>query len=222
MSTSPDLAAVFAAEVVAAEKAVTAGVKANTDQVKLAWRDEIRRAGFGNRLANAVRGRTFPSGEPSLSAAGLVYVQPAPRVSTSRRASAAEIVLAHMQGVTIRSPNGFWLAIPTPAAGRGRRNAKMTPAEWEQRHGVRLRFIYRGAGRPGLLVADGARLRATGVAARSRSRTGRGQATVPIFILVPQVTLPRRIGDLYGIAEDLFGGLPRDVIGAWVDERIGA
>ena len=42
-------------------------------------------------------------------------------------------------------------------------------------------------------VADGARINTRGLAAVSRSKTGRGQVTAPIFLLVPQVKLPKRL-----------------------------
>jgi hypothetical protein len=66
---------------------------------------------------------------------------------------------AHDTGPLIRPKNGFWLAIPTPAAGkfpRGDRrgSASTNPGEWERRSGLHLRFIYRQSG-PSLLVARG-------------------------------------------------------------------
>jgi hypothetical protein len=86
------------------------------------------------------------------------------------------IVGAHDTGPLIRSKDGFWLAIPTEAAGRGLRGAKLTPGEWERRRGLRLRFVYRRRG-PSLLVADRAGSTAGGSGVVSRSKTGRGQVT---------------------------------------------
>ena len=54
-------------------------------------------------------------------------------------------------GPLIRSKNGFWLAIPTQAAGKSTRGGRITPGEWERRTGLRLRFIYRRRG-PSLLL----------------------------------------------------------------------
>lgn len=88
----------------------------------------------------------------------------------------------------IRSRNCFWLAIPTPAAGKFSRGGRNTPGEWERRSGLRLHFVYRRTG-PSLLVAEGW-LKAKGSAMASRSKIGRGVTTVLIFLLVPQVTLP--------------------------------
>ena len=53
-----------------------------------------------------------------------------------------------------------------------------------------MRFVYRPRG-PSLLVAEG-RLNTKGRAVASKSKTGRGVVTAPIFLLVPQVKLPKR------------------------------
>ena len=44
---------------------------------------------------------------------------------------------------------------------------------------------------PTLLVAEG-RLNTKGQTVVSRSKTGRGKVTAPIFLLVPQLKLPKR------------------------------
>ena len=107
------------------------------------------------------------------------------------------IVGAHDTGPLIRSRNGFWLAIPTPAAGQALGGRRITPAAWELRTGLRLRFVYRRTG-PSLLVAEAARLNARGLAAAPRSKTGRGQVTAPIFLLVPQVTCATAVACPFG------------------------
>lgn len=123
-----------------------------------------------------------------------------------RRYWAYNIVGAHETGPLIRSKDGFWLAIPTeglmgpspqwggvcPSSGRGLRGGKITPGEWERRRGLRLRFVYRRRG-PSLLMADRARINTRGQAVASRAKTGRNQVTAPIFLLVPQVKLPKRL-----------------------------
>ena len=131
-------------------------------------------------------------------------------------------------GPLIRSKNGFWLAIPTPAAGKFTRGGSITPGEWERCTGLRLRFIYRRRG-PSLLVAEGrlntkgrafGRLtrphRGHGPASPSRSKTGRGVVTAPIFLLVPQVRLPKRL-DLVRDAERAVG-VPGLIVANWVKQ----
>ena len=126
------------------------------------------------------------------------------------------IVGAHDTGPLIRSKNGFWLAIPLPAAGKSLRGGRITPGEWERRRGLRLRFVYRRTG-PSLLVAEG-RLNTKGQAVVSRSKTGRGKVTAPIFLLVPQVKLPKRL-DLARDAERAHDAVPGLIVANWGREK---
>jgi hypothetical protein len=167
LDITPDLVAVMAAEIKAGEKAVRAAMREAGTDLKSAWRGQITQAGLGRRLANSIRSQTYPKAGESLKAAALVW------------SKAPEIVGAHDTGPLIRSKDGFWLAIPTAAAGKGLKGGRITPGEWERRRGLRLRFVYRRRG-PSLLVADG-RLNSRGLGVASRSKTGRGKATVPIF-----------------------------------------
>ena len=88
------------------------------------------------------------------------------------------------------------------------------PGGWERRTGMRLRFVYRRTG-PSLLVAEG-RLNTKGQAVVSRSKTGRGKVTAPIFLLVPQVKLPKRL-DLARDAERAVDGVPGLIVANWVE-----
>ena len=202
----PDLVAMMAAEIVAGERAVTAAMREAGTGLKASWRGQIVGAGLGARLANSIRSETFPKAGVSLNAAALVW------------SKAPVIVGAHDAGPLIRSKNGFWLAIPTPAAGRAPGGRRITPAAWERRTGMRLRFVYRRTG-PSLLVADGTRINARGLAAVSRSKTGRGQVTAPIFLLVPQVKLPKRL-DLARDAERVHDAVPGLIVANWVGWRV--
>jgi hypothetical protein len=53
----------------------------------------------------------------------------------------------------------------------------------------------------------------------SKSKTDRGVATVPIFLLVPQVKLHKRL-DLARDAERAADGVPGRIVAAWVERRI--
>ena len=204
LDITPGLVAMMAAEVRAGEKAVSAATHEAGNNLKTAWRAQITGAGLGRRLANTIRSETYPKGKPSLNAAALVW------------SKAPVIVGAHDTGPLIRSRNGFWLAIPTPAAGKSSRGGRITPGEWERRTGLRLRFVYRRSG-PSLLVAEG-RLNTKGRAVASRSKTGRGLTTVPIFLLVAQVRLPKRL-DLARDAERAHDALPGLIVANWVEGR---
>ena len=97
---SSDFHTLIAAEIAAAENAVTAGVRAAAAGLKDRWRGQIIAAGLVPRLARTIRQQDFPAGEPSLRAASLVYSR------------AATIMHAFDQGVLIRAKDGFYLAIP--------------------------------------------------------------------------------------------------------------
>ena len=199
-----DIGAIMAAEIKAGERAVSKAVTEAGTSVKTAWRAQITGAGLGQRLARTIRSEQFPKARPSLNAAALVW------------SKAPVIVGAHDTGPLIRSRNGFWLAIPTAAAGKSARGGRITPGEWERRSGLRLRFVYRRTG-PSLLVAEG-RLNARGRAVASRSKTGRGVTTVPIFLLVPQVQLRKRL-DLARDAKAAQERIPGAIVANWVGAR---
>lgn len=83
---------------------------------------------------------------------------------------------------------------------------------------MQLRFVYRRTG-PSLLVAEG-RLNTRGRAVASRSKTSRGVVTVPIFLMVPQVKLLKRL-DLARDADQAQDALPGAIVAKWVGERFG-
>ena len=201
----PNLVDLMAAEIKAGEQAVSSAMRAAGRDLKVAWRGQITQAGLGRRLANTIRSESYPKTGESLNAAALVW------------SKAPEIIGAHDRGALIRSREGMWLAIPMAAAGRGHKGGRITPAEWERRRGLRLRFVYRRRG-ASLLVADG-RLNSRGLGVASRSKTGRGRATVPIFLLVPQVKLAKRL-DLARDVERIEIQLPRGVVTSWNTQQV--
>ena len=204
LDITPDLVAMMAAEVAAGERAVSAAIREAGTGLKTAWRGQITGAGLGTRLGNSIRLASFPKSGDSLNAATLVW------------SNAPVIIGAHDTGPLIRSKDGFWLAIPTPAAGKSTKGGRITPGEWERRKGLRLRFIYRRRG-PSLLVAEG-RLNGKGSAVASKSKTGRGVVTAPIFLLVPQVKLPKRL-DLARDADRALDSVPGLIVAHWVEGR---
>jgi hypothetical protein len=205
LNITQDLVAMMAAEIKAGERAVSHAVNEAGNSVKSSWRAQITGAGLGQRLANTIRSEQFPKGRPSLSAAAVVW------------SKAPVIIGAHDTGPLIRSRNGFWLAIPTEAAGKSARGGRITPGEWERRSGLRLRFVYRRSG-PSLLVAEG-RLNSRGRAVASRSKTGRGLVTAPIFLMVPQVKLRKRL-DLARDAARAQEAIPGAIVANWVETRL--
>ena len=65
-------------------------------------------------------------------------------------------------------------------------------------------------------MAEG-RLNTKGQAVVSRSKTGRGKVTAPIFLLVPQVKLPKRL-DLARDADRALDSVPGLIVANWVEE----
>jgi len=128
------------------------------------------------------------------------------------------IIGAHDTGPLIRSASGLWLAIPLPAAGKALGGKRVTPGMWEQKTGMKLRFVYRRRG-PSLLVADAVRLNTRGQAAVSKSKTGRGQVTAPIFILVRQIKLRKRL-NLARDAERAAAAIPGSIVRNWVEGHL--
>ena len=173
---------------------MSAAIGEATVLLKGELRADVEQAGLGSKLALAWRSETFPKSRPSLDAAGWIWTK------------APKLIDVFDRGVTIRSREGFWLAIPTAAAGRtglkrgGGREARITPGGFERRTGLRLRLVYR-RGKTALLVVDNSRLNKRGEAASNtgRSRGGgaytrlSGRTTIVVFILVPQVRLRKRL-----------------------------
>jgi hypothetical protein len=192
----------MAAEVRRIERAVPAGVKDAGSGLKGELRKQVVGAGLGVRLARTWRDRHYPN--RGHDAASLVW------------SKAPQIIRTFDEGTTIRSKDGFWLAIPTPSAPkRGVGGKRINPSNFPEHRFGPLRFVYRQRG-PSLLVVDGVRVNArTGRVGRrakggAYTRTGRmkaGMATVVMFILVPQVKMPKRL-DVKRAAERWVGRLP--------------
>ncbi|QJP17662.1 hypothetical protein G3545_14115 [Starkeya sp. ORNL1] len=208
----------MAEELAATEQAVTKGIRVATEGLKGDLRAQVTSAGLGQRLANTWRSEVYPRADVSLRAAGLVFSR------------APDIVSVFNSGVPIKSPNGFFLAIPTAAAGAkglkrdGSGTERLTPGGWERRTGLRLRFVYR-RGRPSLLVADNVRVNGRGVAAANitnrkgvKSTRLAGRTTTVIFILVPQVRLGKRF-DVEGAADRWRSRLPDLIVNSWPARR---
>lgn len=170
------------------EKAVTGGIKDAGDGLKSSLRRQVISAGLGTRLARSWRSRAYPN--KGFDAATLVW------------SKAPQIIRTFDQGTVIKSKSGFWLAIPTAAAPkRGVGGKRITPSNFPEHRFGPLRFVYR-RGQPSLLVVDGVRVSGkTGRVGRrakggSFTKTGRiksGITTVVMFVMVPQVKMPKRL-----------------------------
>jgi hypothetical protein len=184
------------------ERAVTAGTKAAGRGLKIELRRQAASAGLGQRLANSWRDKHCPN--QKLDAASLVYTK------------APQIIRAFDEGAVIRSRRGRFLAIPTENAPRkGTDGKRISPRTFPEHRFGPLRFVPRQSGPP-LLVVDGLRasfsrksgeLRGFRRATDRARRNGQGLTTVVMFLLVPQVKLPKRL-DVARAAERWSSQLP--------------
>ena len=184
------------------ERALATGTKAAGSGLKTELRRQVASAGLGQRLANSWRDKHYPN--QKLDAASLVYTK------------APQIIRAFDEGALIRSKRGRFLAIPTENAPRkGTDGKRISPSTFPEHRFGPLRFVPRETG-PSLLVVDGLRgsvSRKTGQLrgfrrAPDRARqSGAGLTTVVMFLLVPQVKLPKRL-DVARAAERWSAQLP--------------
>jgi hypothetical protein len=184
------------------QRAVATGTRQAGQSLKTELRRQVTSARLGQRLANSWRDKHYPNQQ--LDAASLIYTK------------APQIISAFDEGAVIRSRRGRFLAIPTENAPRkGTDGRRISPSTFPEHRFGPLRFVPRQSG-PSLLVVDGLRAsfsrksgelrgfrRATD---RARAR-GEGMATVVMFLLVPQVKLPKRL-DVARAAERWSGQLP--------------
>lgn len=193
VEVAQDLAADLDATMEELAEAAMAAADAVAEWGKSRLRADTRRA-LGPKVANAWRSRVYPRRGASLSPAVTWW------------SNAPHIVRAFSEGATIRSSDGFWLAIPTenaPQAGRSfgssgrlRRARKHAITEAERRFG-RLRYVQIPGRKLALLVADNVRKsrgkRGGYAAPTARTRKKDIESGVVMFVLVPQVRLEKTI-----------------------------
>ena len=203
-----DLRAIYGTSLAEGKRAVQRGVSIAGGDVQGDWRGQIAGAGLGSRLQRTIRKKVYPEGRNSLRAATLVW------------SNAGKIVDAFERGVTIRSENGFYLAIPLPAAGTQVGGKRITPGLWEKKTGRRLQFVFR-KGKPPLLVDTGTVTRAAPRVAfgeRQRERRGFKNRSIPIFVLKPSVKLPKKLS-LMATANAAQARLPELIVANWQEGR---
>lgn len=188
-STDPAWEPLLQQEIRKLEAAAVRSMRQSARDLKAAWRQQIVQAGLGGKLARSIQGEAYPKRAVSLRAAAVVW-------SKARD----EIIAPHETGALIRSSQGHFLAIPIFKAARmqGDRGRKITPAEYERRVGARLEVVLR-PGKPALLVDKGDSFGLKGVGFRKqgpaaqRARARSRKKFFPVFVLVPQVRLKKRL-----------------------------
>lgn len=201
-----DLEAFMAEELDLAERAVTSAVHGRASRLKTALRADVISGGLGRRLSRSWQQKNYPKHGTSLGAAAYVYTK------------AETLIEAFDAGATIKSSEGFFLAIPTPSAPkRGMGRKRITPSNFPEHRFGPLRFVYRPRG-ASLLVVDNQRKTKAGNYTRSRSKkalhTGEGLHTVPMFFLVPQARLRRRL-NVDAVTNSVYADLAGDIDAAF-------
>lgn len=174
-----------------------AGKEAVADATKWLERslEEVTRNGVPGKLWRAWASEVYPKGNK-------IARDPAGEVFINGRLRTKAAMAFWTQPGRIRGKRDQWLAIPLPAAGSRGRGRNLTPGEWEAATGQRLRFVYRGARRSALLVAEGTTNGRTGsYRSITRKRTAadvrrgylRGAQSIPIFVLVPTVAFANTV-----------------------------
>lgn len=182
-------------------------------------RSSVREAGLGDRLANAWRGEVYPRRGPALEPALFIYTK------------APEIIRAHT-GEMITADAGGYLAIPipdSPAEDFPNPRGSDTKVDYARaRFGERLFMIPPKNGRIGMLAVEGAAITKTGrVSIRQKNKKdqwGKGTMTIPLFWLVPQVTMKPALdpqADFDWIAERFAEEYPKRMADALVRAGLG-
>ena len=196
------------------KKASTQAVRTAANRLKLKQRQKLANNRMSRRLQNTWRADVYPQGgKTSFRAAANVYTK------------APHIMEGLEKGSLIKSSNGMFLAIPTPQAPKlGKDRKKISPSNFPEHKFGRLRFVYRRGG-PSLLVVDNAAVsysqkrgsfgRVRTASKRARS-TSKGLSTVVMFILVPQVRMPKILNfeQDAGLAQN---SIPNLILRKWKD-----
>lgn len=202
---STDLEGLAAGQEKDLARAITNGVRGATEALKGDIREATAVAfSLSNRLPKAWRSQVFPRSGDSVDASGWIAV----------KSTAAKIIQSAAEGTLIRARGRKWLAIPTDEAGKfglkagatstSRRGGRerITPAGFERRTGIPLRFVKKPGEQKAYLVADGAMLsgnrrRPTITPYRSKGRGSRQYGPVGrsfvAFTLVRAVQMRKRL-----------------------------
>jgi hypothetical protein len=180
----------FKKETATIGRSLRSAMDATSDGLKRELRVQVRGAGLGAQLANTWRSVSHPTNKNVLT------LSPAAQVFSR----APVIISAFDRGVIIRSTKGAkrFLAIPTENAPKRGVNGKIiSPANWPEASYGPLRAVH-PPGRFSFLVVDDQRVRRgkrggfTLASEKARAK-GRGLVSVVMFVLVPQVTLRKRL-----------------------------
>ncbi|WP_145201392.1 DUF6441 family protein [Sphingobium sp. B2] len=200
---------------------VTQIMREETRDLTMDYRQQVRDAGMGSRLANTWRAEVYPMGGRSLNPAGYIW------------SNAPAIIDAFARGAHVRPVNGAkWLWIPTKSVPRRRRagayvssigkrahGTAMTPEEVELHFNAELRLAFEGG--KGFAFIDvvsglqgGYRPATAGRLKGRRGLAPRRQKPVLMFTLVRGVKMPKLL-DLQGPADKAAARVAQRIRSRW-------
>ncbi|WP_297105154.1 DUF6441 family protein [uncultured Devosia sp.] len=191
-------------------RAVTQSVRNVTGWGQNRLRQQVMGSLGSVRLANAWRMQVDPRAPVnSYGAAGRIW------------SNAPHIVDAFSRVQAIRSPNGFYLAIPSPDAPKSFMGKRVSPSNWPDARFGPLRYVYRKTG-ASLLVVDAVRRNKAGKVSRrikdgGITKTGRyakGWSSVVMFYLVPMVRMPKHL-DPQSVYDAMDSRLVDEIVRNW-------
>lgn len=145
-------------------------------RAKLLLRDDVRRAGLGEKVANAWRANVYPKSASAHTHTPTVYIY----------TKAPLIISAFSEAMTITAKNARWLAIPTENTPRKGRKP-MSPVEVEARFNQDL-IVLPGRGQQALAFVDVVKAKSgKGFRRKTKGRAGRASELVLMFVFVRQV-----------------------------------
>lgn len=180
-------------------RAHTRGMEEVMRSARDEMRDDVLAAGLGQKLANAVRGYSYPAGaRTSMAPAAVVFASPG-RPGTR---SAAAILGQYERGSEITPALANSLAIPSKNVPRIRRGVRMTPAEVEAYYNQKLFRVRLKSGHFGLFLKLVSSRSGKGVRAATRGRVAQGRQvkSVLMFTIVKSVAGKKKLD---------FGGIVR-------------
>lgn len=191
-----DLERFAAAEAKAGAGAVTTAIRRRTTQLKNAIRRQIASVGLGERLGKTIRDDVYPRRGASLSAKGVVRSS----AIYKRPGGLVDLITVFEEGATINARGGRFLAIPL-GAGKKESLSKFTSRD--------LVFlpIRNGRAAGGYLVL----LRGSNA---ERATYGLSDYGKPLFILVPQVSIRKRLS-LDPLIERATAGIEDLIVREW-------
>lgn len=186
------LLGILLAEQTAYAEAVTTVTRRAAVKMKNRGRAQMKRAGLGDRLPNALRDFTYPRQGESADAVGGIYS----KAIVDRGGDGLDVIRVHEEGAAISARGGQFLAIPTERVGR-KGGRLLRPGDYPRGF---LHVEMQKHGKSGALVDD------TGAA---------------YFVLLPSVAV-RAVLDLAKVREQVAATIDVDIVIEWERRSVRA